>query len=63
MPWAHATLSTKERSRCAIVADTAVLEPGMSAEAVANTADKPEQDGILLAEPVAFYKLESGNET
>jgi hypothetical protein len=58
VPWAHATFSTKERSRCAIVEE---LAPAAAAGADADEANSSSsQRRVFLAEPVAFYKLESG---
>jgi hypothetical protein len=57
VPWAHATFSTKERSRCAIVEE---LAPAAAAGADGYEANSCSQRRVFLAEPVAFYKLESG---
>jgi hypothetical protein len=59
VPWAHATFSTKERSRCVIVgaaADGGASHPVGAAAAAAASAGS----GVFLGEPVAFYQLASG---
>lgn len=73
IPWAHATISTKEKSRCVIVADkvatAAAGGSGPSAAAAAGEggsgvaaahSDDQQEEKVFVAEPVAFYKLETG---
>lgn len=66
IPWAHATLSTKEKSRCVIVADreaaAAAAAPAGSGAAAVSSKGQQQQDKVFVAEPVAFYKLESGEQ-
>ncbi|WIA21106.1 hypothetical protein OEZ85_005424 [Tetradesmus obliquus] len=58
VPWAHATFSTKERSRCAIVQELAPAAAAADADDASSGSGS--QHRVFLAEPVAFYKLESG---
>ncbi|WIA41396.1 hypothetical protein OEZ86_004982 [Tetradesmus obliquus] len=58
VPWAHATFSTKERSRCAIVQELALAAAAADADGASSGSGS--QQRVFLAEPVAFYKLESG---
>jgi hypothetical protein len=60
VPWAHATFSTKERSRCAIVEELAPPAAAAGADADEANSGSSSQRKVFLAEPVAFYKLESG---
>jgi hypothetical protein len=56
---AHAAFSTKERSRYVMIEE---LAPAAAARtgADADGASSSSQRRVFLAEPVAFYKLESG---
>lgn len=64
VPWAHATFTTKERSRCVIVAagrtSAAHDKRQQPAGAAAPTSGSSGSSGVFLGEPVAFYKLSSG---
>ncbi len=70
VPWAHATFSTKERARCAIVmADSSSRDGSDGSSASSSTAVAAAaggsgkglpSSGVFAAEPYAFYQLPSG---
>lgn len=58
MPWAHATISTKERSRGVIIAGGSCGSGGNGAGGSSGSSSSA--TAVFVGEPVAFYKLPSG---